>query len=143
MPDSDPPSSANVRWRHARVCRAQGEHWYNGQVLVQYNWLSMLRDTFVGAQATVESSWNIGGAHWLQHARGACIAYCGKAGVPLLVGGMGRWRARGDVGEDGFLLGWRAHAASLLTRMRADSAGYWRNVSDDMLIDEFDAAELL
>ena len=44
------------------------------------------------------------------------------------------------VGDDGFLLGWRAHAASLLTRMRADAAGYLRNTSDDMLIDEFDAA---
>ena len=54
----------------------------------------MLRDTFVGAKTTVEGSWDMGGAHWLQHARGACIAYCGKAGVPLLAGDvLIRWCA--------------------------------------------------
>ena len=115
----------------------------NGQVLEQSSWLGMLRDTFVGAKTTVEGSWDMGGAHWLQHARGACIAYCGKAGVPLLVGGMGRWRARDGVGKDGFLLGWRMHASKLLKQIRADSAGYWRGSADGVLLDEFDAAELL
>ena len=91
-------------------------------------WGETIRRCYAGATATRELDWNMGSTHWETRAAGACTMSVMESGAVERSGGSAQWLARGDVGDDGYMLGWVDEVARLERIFTLDNAGYvvWR-----------------